>query len=180
MAAPTPSSAPIAIPVSSPEPPPSQLAPPTYSLLSTSPPGQPGKSGRVIEKLMAENDRLRRELKVESTAREEERKAKEAIQQSRDNLKSTNQNLIHQANIDKSLLARKERKLEELRQERDHERSVREEAEASLRVHARESGTQLQDLKSELSKETAERKRLQNEYEVLRESFKRLDTFHLF
>ena len=124
---------------------------------------------------MAENDRLRRELKVESTARDEERKFKEAIQQSRDNLKSTNQNLMFQSNLDQKALERKERKLEELKVERDYERGQREELEGSLKVHAKQTGEQLQDLKAELSKETAERKRVGNEYDVLRESFRRLD-----
>ena len=124
---------------------------------------------------MAENDRLRRELKVESTARDEERKAKEAIQQSRDNLKSTNQNLVMQNNIDKGSLLRKERKLEELKAERDFERAQRGELEGSLKFMESQSDQKVQDLKVELSRETSERKRVGNEYDVLKESFRRLD-----
>ncbi|KAI5789138.1 hypothetical protein EDC01DRAFT_130672 [Geopyxis carbonaria] len=135
-----------------------------------------GKSGRVIEKLMAENDRLRRELKVETTAREEERKAKEALRQSRDSLQSTNDNLILQNNIDKGSLARKDRKIEELKGERDFEREQRTELEASLRIHQRQSDGQVQELKTTLSQESSERKRAVNEYDVLRTSFKRLDS----
>jgi methyl-accepting chemotaxis protein len=134
-----------------------------------------GKSGRVIEKLMAENDRLRRELKVETTAREEERKAKEAIRQARDSLQSTNDNLILQNNIDKSSLSRKDRKIEELKADRDFERSQKLELDERSRIQIKESDEQVQELKNLLSKEVSERKRAVNQYDVVRESFKRMD-----
>jgi methyl-accepting chemotaxis protein len=151
------------------------------SLLSTSPTGgnlqrmTTGKSGRVIEKLMAENDRLRRELKVETTAREEERKAKEAIRQARDSLQSTNDNLILQNNIDKSSLARKDRKIEELKTHRDFERDQRVVLQERSKIQIKESDELVQDLKSSLSREISERKRAVNQYDVVRESFKRMD-----
>ncbi|KAG0130973.1 hypothetical protein HOY82DRAFT_608655 [Tuber indicum] len=134
-----------------------------------------GKSGRVIERLMSDVDRLKRELKVETTAREEERKAKEAIKSSRDSLQSTNDNLIHQTNIDKASLARKDRKIEELKAEREAERARRLESDSSLNEHIRQSNEQLQELKTQLSHEVVERKRASNQYEVLLQSWKHLD-----
>ncbi|KAI5848996.1 hypothetical protein BZA05DRAFT_446084 [Tricharina praecox] len=134
-----------------------------------------GKSGRVIEKLMAENDRLRRELKVETTAREEERKAKEAIRQARDFLQSTNDNLILQNNIDKSSLARKDRKIDELKAERDFEREQRLELDERSMIQIRESDSQVQDLKNMMSRSQAERELAVNQYNVVREEFRRLD-----
>ncbi|RPB02357.1 hypothetical protein L873DRAFT_453908 [Choiromyces venosus 120613-1] len=134
-----------------------------------------GKSGRVIERLMSDVDRLKRELKVETTAREEERKAKEAIKSSRDSLQSTNDNLIHQTNVDKASLARKDRKIEELKAEREAEKARRLESDLSLNEHVRQSNEQLQEIKTQLSHEVAERKRATNQYEVLLQSWKHLD-----
>lgn len=137
--------------------------------------GTAGKSGRVIEKLMAENDRLRRELKVETTARDEERKAKEALRQQRDNLQSTNDNLILQSNIDRGVLARKERKIEELKTQKDQEAALRQTAEGGLRIAQREADEAVHDLKAQLSNEAMERKRAENQYEVLKESLKKIE-----
>lgn len=145
-------------------------------VLSTSPSRTTsGKSGRVIEKLMAENDRLRRELKVETTAREEERKAKEAIRQARDSLQSTNDNLILQNNIDKSSLQRKERKLEELRADLDFEKEQRLELNERARIQGKELDTQVQELKNALSRAREEQKLAVNQYDTCREGFRRLD-----
>lgn len=146
------------------------------STLGTSPTRMTtGKSGRVIEKLMAENDRLRRELKVETTAREEERKAKEAIRQARDSLQSTNQNLILQNNIDKSSLLRKDRKIEELKADRDFEREQRLQLDERAKIQLKEGDQQVQELKNTLSREISERKLAVNQYDTVREGFRRLD-----
>lgn len=134
-----------------------------------------GKSGRVIEKLMAENDRLKRDLKTQTTAREEERKEKEAIRSSRDSLQSTNENLIHQTNVDKTSLARKDRKIEELKAEKDRESARRMEADSSLNELVRQSDVKVQELMTTLSHETSERKKAGNQYEVLLQSWKHLD-----
>lgn len=134
-----------------------------------------GKSGRVIERLMAENDRLKRDLKTQTTAREEERKEKEAIRSSRDSLQSTNENLIHQTNVDKTSLARKDRKIEELKAEKDRESARRMEADSSLNELVRQSDVKVQELMTTLSHETSERKKAGNQYEVLLQSWKHLD-----
>jgi hypothetical protein len=146
------------------------------SSLSTSPSRTTtGKSGRVIEKLMAENDRLRRELKVETTAREEERKAKELIRQARDNLQSTNDNLILQRNVDKGSLQRKDRKIEELKAERDFEREQRLMLDQRSNIQIKESDALVQEVKNQLSREEEKRKLAVNQYDVVREGFKTLD-----
>jgi hypothetical protein len=146
------------------------------SMLSTSPTRTTtGKSGRVIEKLMAENDRLRRELKVETTAREEERKAKELIRQARDSLQSTNDNLILQRNIDKGSLQRKDRKIEELKAERDFEREQRLMLDQRSNIQIKESDALVQEIKNQLSREEEKRKLAVNQYDVVREGFKTLD-----
>ncbi|KAI5808096.1 hypothetical protein DFH27DRAFT_478544 [Peziza echinospora] len=134
-----------------------------------------GKSGRVIERLMAENDRLRRELKVETTARAEERKAREAILQSRDSLQSTNDILVHQTNIDKRSLEKRDRKIEELKNERDTERALRSVAERDLRQVQSEGDAELQNIRQELVMASTLREKAVSQYEALAAGWKRLD-----
>lgn len=134
-----------------------------------------GKSGRVIERLMAENDRLRRELKVETTARAEEKKAREAILQSRDSLQSTNDILVHQTNIDKRSLEKKDRKIEELKNERDTERSMRTVAERDLRQIQAEGDAEMQTIRQELVMATTLREKAITQYEALASGWKQLD-----
>lgn len=134
-----------------------------------------GKSGRVIERLMAENDRLRRELKVETTAKEEERKAREAIRSSRDLLQSVNDNLVHQTMVDKASLARKDRKIDELRGEKDHEKAKRISVEENLMAHVKDVDQRMAGLQKELTSAKSERDQANNQYEQLKSSWKRLD-----
>ncbi|RPA79243.1 hypothetical protein BJ508DRAFT_416029 [Ascobolus immersus RN42] len=134
-----------------------------------------GKSGRVIERLMAENDRLRRELKVETTAKEEERKAREAIRSSRDLLQSVNDNLVHQTMVDKASLARKDRKIEELRGEKDQEKAKRTAVEENLMAHVQEVDQQMAAMQKDLQSARTERDQANNQYETLKSSWKRLD-----
>ncbi|KAK6340682.1 hypothetical protein TWF696_009006 [Orbilia brochopaga] len=144
-----------------------------------SPPGSigrsAGKSGRVIEKLMAENDRLRRELKSETAKREEEQRRAEAARSSRDSLQSINENLVHQTNIDKTSLSRKDRKIEELRSEREDNLKKRQEAETNLRKYAAEQDQKVAELAKDLSTEQAEKERYARQYDVLMASWKHLE-----
>jgi hypothetical protein len=134
-----------------------------------------GKSGRVIERLMAENDRLRRELKLETLRREEEQKRGEMARGKMESLQNINDNLVHQANIDKSSLARRERKIEDLKADIEYERKRRMEAESGLRQIQKESDATIQELKSSLVIETEKARKSSSQYDVLSSSWKQLD-----
>ncbi|KAI9769666.1 MAG: hypothetical protein M1840_003903 [Geoglossum simile] len=134
-----------------------------------------GKSGRVIERLMAENDRLRRELKLETLRREEEQKRGEMARGKVESLQNINDNLVHQANVDKSSLARRERKIEDLKADIGYERQQRVEAESGLRQVQRESDATIQELKSNLVIETEKARKSSSQYDVLASTWKQLD-----
>ncbi|KAI6814264.1 hypothetical protein KC332_g11128 [Hortaea werneckii] len=74
-----------------------------------------GKSGRVIEKLMAENDRLKRDLEIAVMKSQELEKNLATLKPQMDALQAENDNLSHSSTVDSSILARKERRIEELR-----------------------------------------------------------------
>jgi chromosome segregation ATPase len=142
---------------------------------TSAPKAQPGKSGRVIEKLMAENDRLKRELKLETLKREDEQKRGEMARQANGNLESAYENLVHQQNIDKTALARRDRKIEDLKSDLDRERSGRIRAEETLLQIQTESDAFVQQLRNQLNVETEKEKKATNQYEMLSMQWKSMN-----
>ncbi|KAK3073927.1 mother-specific HO expression [Teratosphaeriaceae sp. CCFEE 6253] len=74
-----------------------------------------GKSGRVIERLMAENDKLKRELELTNLRAQELEKSLSMCRPQMEALKQENQNMIHARSVDSSLLGRRDRKIEDLK-----------------------------------------------------------------
>jgi len=97
-----------------------------------------GKSGRVIERLMAENDKLKRELELSVLKAQELEKTLATYKPQMDALRTENENLSHSSNVDSSLLARRERRIEELKVDNTakNERMVK--AEALVRQQQRQ------------------------------------------
>ncbi len=73
-----------------------------------------GKSGRVIEKLMADNDTLRRELNVERLKAAESKEAVKNLQEQMQQAAEQNNGTLHDAAVNKTLLRRKERQVDDL------------------------------------------------------------------
>jgi len=84
-----------------------------------------GKSGRVIERLMAENDRLRREIKAEIAKREELQQAVQTQKPKIEKLQTENARLSNIKSMDDNIIARRDRKIDELRHEVELERQKR-------------------------------------------------------
>ena len=85
-----------------------------------------GKSGRVIERLMAENDRLKRELELQILRSQELERNLETMRPQIEALRTENDNLNHANSMDGAILARRDRKIEQLKDEVATERSRRE------------------------------------------------------
>ncbi|KAF2773255.1 hypothetical protein EJ03DRAFT_124689 [Teratosphaeria nubilosa] len=74
-----------------------------------------GKSGRIIDKLMGESDKMKRELN-ETHLKIQQLQEELAVQKPRmEELERRNDHLTHASEVDKSLLDRKDRKIEELK-----------------------------------------------------------------
>ncbi|TVY51789.1 hypothetical protein LSUE1_G010277, partial [Lachnellula suecica] len=82
-----------------------------------------GKSGRVIERLMGENDMLKRDLNIERLRAEESKQSVKMAEESKQAQASEYESRLHDAAINKTLLRRKERQLADLKAQIDGERS---------------------------------------------------------
>ena len=73
-----------------------------------------GKTGRVINRLVSENEALKRELKIESLKAEEAKQAARLLEDKMERLVADYESRLMEANLTKTLLARKERQVESL------------------------------------------------------------------
>lgn len=82
-----------------------------------------GKSGRVIERLMAENDMLKRDLNIERLRSEESKQAVKMAEGRMEALCGEYEGRLHDATVNKTLLKRRERQVAELKAQVDGERA---------------------------------------------------------
>ncbi|KAI4177953.1 MAG: hypothetical protein LQ343_000037 [Gyalolechia ehrenbergii] len=134
-----------------------------------------GKSGRVIERLMADNDRLRRDKNLVEVRLEEEAKRSDSARSAMEGLRSTNENLTSIHDTDKILLGKKERRLEDMKLELEAERQRREKAETETKETRRERDEAVEGLKKELFTSREQALRATTQYDVISKSFKGLE-----
>ena len=134
-----------------------------------------GKSGRVIEKLMGDNDRLQREKKLATVKLEEEVKRSESARSALEGLQMSNANLLSIHEADKGFLAKKDRRIEELRADLEAERSRREKAERETRESRRERDEVVEKLRREVAEDKEQAKRSNSQYEVLSKSWRGME-----
>ncbi|CAK7268285.1 mother-specific HO expression [Sporothrix epigloea] len=73
-----------------------------------------GKTGRVINRLVSDNEALKRDLKIESLKAEEAKQAARLVEDKMERLIADYESRLMEANLTKTLLARKERQVESL------------------------------------------------------------------
>ncbi len=138
-----------------------------------------GKSGRVIERLMNDNDRLLREKKLAIVKLEEEVKRGESARSAMETLQVSNQNLSSMHDSDASLLSKRDRKIQELKEDLDSERVRRDKAERDTRETRRERDDTIEKLRRETTDEREQSKRATSQYDVLSRSWKSLEDRYL-
>lgn len=134
-----------------------------------------GKSGRVIERLMADNDRLQRELTLSNAKMEEEAKRSEWAKSTLESLRATNENLLAMQEVDKAALLRKDRKIEELRADLEAEKVRRAQAENETRETVTERDEAVGKYKKQIMEEKELAKKSAVQYEILSSSWRSLD-----
>jgi hypothetical protein len=88
-----------------------------------------GKSGRVIERLMGENDMLKRDLNLERLRQEESKQAVKMAEGKMEALAAEYDSKLHDAAINKTLLKRRERQVAEMKSQIEMEKVRAEKAE---------------------------------------------------
>ncbi|KAK8925181.1 hypothetical protein VCV18_005607 [Metarhizium anisopliae] len=73
-----------------------------------------GKTGRVINKLVSDNDALKRDIKIERLRAEEAKQAAKLLEDKMERIMNEYEGRLLEANVTKTLLARKERQVESL------------------------------------------------------------------
>lgn len=133
-----------------------------------------GKSGRVIERLMGDVDKLKRELNLAQARVEEEQLRGVSAREALDSLRGTKENLESICETNQNIISRRDRKIEELKAELDAERARRIEAEKGRT----DLSIAIQNLKLDTDKEVSRASeiagRSQNEYDAFRKAFLRM------
>lgn len=135
-----------------------------------------GKSGRVIERLMADIDRLKRELNAEIQHRLDVEKREATNRATVDALRAENANLQQAKEVDAAVLKRRDRMIEDLRTELDQERRRRERAEESAKNAARERDEEIAGRRQEVQEAREIAKHATGHAEVLEQSHRQLGT----
>ncbi|KAF7558888.1 hypothetical protein G7046_g5267 [Stylonectria norvegica] len=73
-----------------------------------------GKTGRVINKLVSDNETLKRDIKIERLRSDEAKQAARLVEDKMERMMSDYESRLLEANVTKTLLARKERQVETL------------------------------------------------------------------
>lgn len=134
-----------------------------------------GKSGRVIERLMHENDRLLREKKLATVKLEEELKRGESARSALESLQISNENLVSMHESDANLLIKRDRRIQELREDLEYEKARREKADKETRESRRERDETVERIRREANEDKELSRRATSQYDVLSSSWKKLE-----
>ena len=138
-----------------------------------------GKSGRVIERLMNDNDRLLREKKLATVKLEEEVKRGESARAALDSLELSNANLTSLHESDITLLGKRDRRIQQLRDDLKAERIKREAAEYETRETQRERDATINLLQRQAAEHKEKYLRAITQYEMLSGSWTSLEERYL-
>ena len=130
-----------------------------------------GKSGRVIERLMGDVDRLRRELKLATAKYEEEQRRSESARETLGSLQNKMANLEVICGTTEAALTRRDRRIEDFRAALETEKSLRKKAE----TEKRELSLAAEKTKDVCEKDLVRQKELalyaSTQYDILKNAF---------
>ncbi|MCJ1246260.1 hypothetical protein MMC30_003466 [Trapelia coarctata] len=134
-----------------------------------------GKSGRVIDRLMQDVERMQREIKLLTVKYEEEARRSESARALVESLQTTNANLSSICEANNVAMARKDRKIEELKADLESERARRVRSEAQNKEISMERDDVVAACKKDLMEEKEVARKTSSQYEVLSSSWRGLD-----
>lgn len=132
------------------------------------------KTSQYIDKITSENDRLRRELRAEKLAREDETKRVSAARSKAEDSRTELQHLQVLADTNERAIERKDRKLEELKASLEAEANRRRIAEQRAEEALRMLGDTRSETQRQLSTAYEMQHMAETNLETAREGFKRI------
>ena len=133
-----------------------------------------GKAGRVRDRLMAENDRLRREMKAEMAKMEELQRTLANQKPRLEALQADNTRLTNIKSMDDNIILRRDRKLTELKAEVLAERTARQAAESRAQDAEQQRDLALDANRHELQQEREKARHATVHAEILQTSHAQL------
>lgn len=133
-----------------------------------------GKSGRVIEKLMADNDRFKRELKEQMIKADELQRSLQMFKPRMESLQAENDNLSHARDVDHGLLARRERIIQELKSDLAREKQRSKAFEEMAQKSTAERDEAVEEKRRDVQSMAEQTKHAQLHSEILESSHKQL------
>ncbi|XWW97191.1 hypothetical protein V2A60_005172 [Cordyceps javanica] len=126
-----------------------------------------GKTGRVINKLVSDNDALKREIQIERLRAEEAKQAAKLIEDKMERMASEYEGRLLEASVTKTLLARKERQVESLTAAVDVERKKTQAALDSERTWKEEMHKVRADTKTHVEQATTHAQLMEGRYNAI-------------
>lgn len=125
---------------------------------------------------MAENDRLRREMKAEIAKREELQRTAQAQKPRLEALQAENARLSHCKAVDESVIKRRDRKIQDLKAELDIERQKRESLEGRVQEAERKMGEYEEHSNKEVQQAIEQAKHATTHASILETSHRQLSS----
>ncbi|KAL8826332.1 MAG: hypothetical protein Q9191_003863 [Dirinaria sp. TL-2023a] len=134
-----------------------------------------GKSGRVIDRLMGENDRLRREQTLTTLKLEEEVKRRESARSALETLRNRNEHLEFEHEHEETTRKKTDLKITDMKADLEAERSRRANAEAEARITRREAQESVDKHKKQAMDALDAQRQATTQYDVLAKAMKNME-----
>ncbi|KAI3332180.1 hypothetical protein HD806DRAFT_518973 [Xylariaceae sp. AK1471] len=126
-----------------------------------------GKTGRVINKLVSDNEILKRDLKIERLKAEESKQAAKLVEDKMERMISDYESRLLEANVTKTLLSRKERQVEHLQSAVELEKKRTADAQGRERTWREEMESTRRDAKVKVEEASAHAALMEGRYNAI-------------
>lgn len=131
-----------------------------------------GKTGRVMNRLISENESLKRDLQIEKLNSEESRREAKLLADKMERIVADYESRLLEANVTKTLLSRKERQVESLQSAVDLEKKRTTDAQTKERTWREEMEKMRQDTTRKVEEATAHATLMEGRYNAISSHWK--------
>ncbi|KAI1650467.1 uncharacterized protein F4817DRAFT_356741 [Daldinia loculata] len=131
-----------------------------------------GKTGRVINKLVSDNEALKRDIQIERFKAEEAKRAAKIIEDKMEHMVADYENRLLEATITKTLLSRKERQVEHLQSTVDLEKKRTADAQERERIWREEMEKSRRDTKVQVEEANMHAALMEGRYNAISSHWK--------